>query len=72
MKKTSRHLHAPREKKLTETLRPALIPAAERQHFLAGVNADFAALRNDPVAWQEEQAERAAWDCTLADDLTEE
>ncbi len=45
---------------------------AERQRFLEGVNADFAALRNDPAAWQEELAERAAWDCTLADDLKDE
>jgi hypothetical protein len=40
-----------------------------RRAFLEGLNADFAALRNDPEAWAEEQAERAAWDATLADDL---
>jgi hypothetical protein len=42
-----------------------------RQCFLEGVNADFADLRNDPTAWQEELAERATWDCTLADGLNE-
>ena len=47
---------------------------AEYQHkcFLEGLNADFAALRNNPKAWREEQKERAAWDSTLADGLEEE
>lgn len=40
-----------------------------RRKFLEGLNADFAALQNDRRAWAEEQAERAAWDVTLADDL---
>jgi hypothetical protein len=40
-----------------------------RRTFLEGLNADFAALRNDRRAWAEEQSERAAWDATLADDL---
>ena len=40
-----------------------------RQTFLKGLNADFAALRSDANAWADEQAERAAWDATLADDL---
>jgi hypothetical protein len=40
-----------------------------RQAFLEGLNADFAALRTDRRAWREEQAERAAWDATAADDL---
>jgi len=29
------------------------------------------ALRNDPIAWAEEQAERALWDNTLSDGLTD-
>ena len=45
------------------------VEAYRRQAFLEGVNADFAALRNDRRAWAEEQAERAAWDATMADDL---
>ncbi len=43
-----------------------------RQCFLERANAAFAALRNDPNAWQEELEERAAWDITLTDDLEEE
>ena len=41
----------------------------QRKCFLEGLNADFAALRENPKAWQEEQKERAAWDATLADGL---
>lgn len=40
-----------------------------RHHFLAGLNADFAALRQDKAAWDEELAEREAWDSTLGDGL---
>jgi hypothetical protein len=40
-----------------------------RSTFLEGLNADFTALRKDRRAWAEEQAERKAWDATLADDL---
>ena len=32
-----------------------------RQSLLEQANAAFAALRADPVAWQEELAERALW-----------
>jgi hypothetical protein len=39
-----------------------------RQTFLAGLNADFAALHRDRRAWAAEKSERAAWDATLADD----
>lgn len=61
-----------REKKLTPAQREQINRDAERQCFLEGLNTDFAALRNNPDAWQDEQAERAAWDCTLADGLPEE
>ena len=40
-----------------------------RQHLLQATNAAYAALRGDPEAWQELQAERAAWETTLADGL---
>jgi predicted transcriptional regulator len=43
-----------------------------RQRVLMQANADYAALRADPAAWAEVQAERAAWDVTLADGLPEE
>ncbi len=53
---------------MTELLDRA-IEAYRRHLFLEGLNADFAALRNDPVVWADEQAERAEWDATLADGL---
>ena len=40
-----------------------------RHRMLAEANAAYAALRDDPAAWQEELAERAAWDVTLMDGL---
>jgi hypothetical protein len=43
-----------------------------RRAFLEGLNADFATLQKDRQAWSEEQAERAAWDATLADDLEDD
>ena len=48
------------------------VEAYRRQLFLKRANAAFAALRNDPNAWKEEQMERAAWDVALNDDLEEE
>ena len=41
----------------------------QRQLFLEEANQAFAALRNDPEAWQAEMAERSAWDVTLGDGL---
>jgi hypothetical protein len=38
-----------------------------RQIFLIQTNQAFADLKNDPELWQEELAERALWDVTLAD-----
>jgi hypothetical protein len=46
---------------LTEALSRA-VAAYGREFFLDGVASDFIALRDDPRAWAEEQAERAAWD----------
>lgn len=41
----------------------------QRRRLLAEANAAYAALRNDPEAWAEEQRERALWDSTLTDGL---
>ena len=49
-----------------------VVNAYERQIYLERLNADFAALRADLVAWREELEERRIWDATLADDLDEE
>ena len=55
-----------------EPLQKVLERAVEnyrRQQFYAEFNAAYERLRADPVAWDEELAERAAWDVTLADGL---
>jgi len=44
----------------------------QRDKFLDDVNAAYAALRKDPKAWKEEQAERAIWDQALVDGLQHE
>jgi hypothetical protein len=43
-----------------------------RQRMFAQANAAYAALRADPVASAEWDAEIAAWDATLADGLEDE
>jgi len=40
-----------------------------REQFFAELNAAYARLKADPVAWEEELAERALWERTLADGL---
>ena len=40
-----------------------------RQRFLEESNRAFEVLRANPKKWKSEQAEREAWDATLADDL---
>jgi hypothetical protein len=42
-----------------------------RQRILDAANAAYAVLRSDPAAAAELEAERAAWDATLADGLEE-
>jgi hypothetical protein len=39
------------------------------KQFFAEFDAAYERLRADPVAWEEERAERAEWDATLADGL---
>ena len=38
-----------------------------RQQLLAAMNRDYAAMRRDTDAWNEEMAERDVWDVTLGD-----
>jgi len=45
------------------------IEAYRRARFLQEANNAYLALRADPKAWAQEQAERHAWDATLADGL---
>ena len=54
------------------TMQAVVVEAVEtlrRERFWKEFNAEYAALRADPVAWAEELAERAAWDGTLMDGL---
>ena len=46
----------------------AALQQYRRQRFLKGLAEDFAALRSDSAAWDEELRERQAWDATLGDD----
>jgi arsenate reductase-like glutaredoxin family protein len=58
-----------------ESMQEILDKAVElyrRQRFLEESNRAFEALRANTTAWEEEEAERKAWDATLADDLEKE
>jgi hypothetical protein len=46
------------------------VETLRRQRFLQQVNAAYAALRDDPRAWDEVEAERREWDLTVADGLS--
>jgi hypothetical protein len=48
-----------------------LIKEARIERLMARHNSVYAALRVDPQAWEEIEAERALWDSTLADGLDE-
>jgi hypothetical protein len=63
-----RALAAETDESMTEVLDKA-IEIYRRQRFLAGLNADFAALRENKSAWEEELAQRELWDATLTDGL---
>ncbi|AGA31654.1 hypothetical protein [Singulisphaera acidiphila] len=65
---TLRALSEEVDEPMTEVLDKA-IQEYRRKRFLEGLNADFAALRENAEAWAEEQQEREAWDATLADGL---
>ncbi len=52
-----------------QTVLDRAVEAYRRQSFLEALNADFAALRQDPQAWQEELEERKLWEQTLLDGL---
>jgi predicted DNA-binding protein len=60
---------AKREGKSMQSVLDDAIEQYRRDRFLDEVNAAYAALRSDPKAWKEEEAERALWDRTLADGL---
>jgi hypothetical protein len=58
-----------------ESMQAVLDRAVEdyrRRRFWSEVDTAAAALRADPAAWENEQAERRAWDTTLGDGLEHE
>jgi len=59
-------------RELDEPMQAVLARAVEeyrRHRILELSNQAYAALRADPIAWQEIQEERVAWDSTLLDGL---
>lgn len=63
---------AAQENTSMNTILDRAIEDYRRKRFLEAANNAYAALRSDEQAWQEEQAERNAWDATLSDDIEDE
>ncbi len=61
-----REISAKTNSSMQDTLELA-VDEYRRKVFFEEVNAAFARLKADPTAWEEEIAERAEWDVTLAD-----
>jgi hypothetical protein len=60
---------------LDESMQGILDRAIEdncRKRLLERANAAYAALRGNPEAWKDEQAEREVWEATLSDGLDDE
>lgn len=56
----------------SESMQAVLDAALEKYRqslVLDQLNHDYAALRNDKIAWNEELKERALWEATLSDGL---
>ena len=63
---------AEEEKQSMQSVLDKALERYRREKFLRAANADFEALRSDPVAWKEELHEREIWEHTLADGLSKE
>ena len=63
---------ARRQRQPVQTVLKQAIDSYRREKFLEEANAAFAALRNDPEAWREEQQERQIWDQVAQDGLEPE
>jgi len=48
------------------------VESYRRELFLREANNAYAALRNDPEAWQNEKEERETWDYTIQDGLEDD
>lgn len=67
---TLRELAVGRGESLADALE-RLLEAERRRRVPERANEGYAALRADPQAWAAVVEERAAWDATLADGLTD-
>ena len=63
-----RSLASETDESMTEVLDRA-IESYRRARFFEGLHDDYAALRQNKIAWEEEQEERRMWDATLSDGL---
>lgn len=63
---------AARTGKLHQEIIHEALEAYHRDRMLDEINAAFAVVKRDEKAWRDEQSERAAWDGTAADGLTNE
>ncbi len=66
------HQMAEEEQQSMQSVIDRALEGYRREKFLRAANADFAALRCDPGAWNEELRERDLWEQTLADGLAKE
>ena len=60
------------EKKPMRTIIAAAVEAYRRERFLGAVNKGYAAVREDPAAWDTVIQERAAWEDVLLDGLPDQ
>lgn len=66
-----REISERRGQSMTELL-AELVKKLEREDLLRRTNEAYAALREDPEAWNDLMRERAEWDVTLMDGLEDE
>jgi hypothetical protein len=64
-----RHLAAEEQRSMQSVLDRAL-EQYRRERFLRAANADFAALKRDSKAWNQELRDRELWDQTDADGIS--
>jgi predicted transcriptional regulator len=67
LRELARSQHRPMQAVLSEA-----IDSYRRQKFLEEANIAFAALRNNPQAWDEERQEREIWEQSIQDGLERE
>jgi hypothetical protein len=66
-----RELSERRGQSMTEVVAEA-VERLRHEDLLRRTNEAYAAIREDPAAWDEVMRERAEWDCALADGLDDD